>query len=81
VLLKNGDQAVDFRMAALAVKPFRMAANIVAMQAVQYFVARQLHHEVIGDNKKAVGQVFSVFAKQHGGIRSLEIFGWRLNNF
>jgi hypothetical protein len=59
VLLKNGDQAVDFRMAALAVKPFRMAANIVAMQAVQYFVARQLHHEVIGDNKKAVGQVFA----------------------
>ena len=81
VLFQNGNQSINFNMATFTVKAFRMAANVVAVQAVEYFLSRQLHHEVIRNHKKAVRQIFSVLTKQGGSVRTLEIFGWRLNNF
>ena len=81
VLFQNGDQAIDLNVAAFAVEALRMAADVVAVQTFQHFLSRQLHHEVIGNHEKAVRQVFGVLPKQRGCIWSLEIFGWRLNNF
>jgi hypothetical protein len=34
------------------------------MQAIQYFVPRQLHHEVIGNHEKAVRQIFGILTKK-----------------
>ncbi|MGE2546868.1 hypothetical protein ACMFBR_10435 [Klebsiella pneumoniae] len=45
-------------MAAFAIKPFRMAANIVALQAIHHFLSRQLHYEIVGDDEEAFRQVF-----------------------
>ena len=68
-------------MAAFAVKPFRMAANIVTLQAIHHFLPRQLHHEVVSDDEEALRQVFGILTEQDSSIRTLKIFGWRLNNF
>lgn len=68
-------------MAAFAVKPFRMAANIVALQAIHHFLSRQLHYEIVGDDEEAFRQVFGILTEQNSSIRTLKIFGWRLNNF
>jgi hypothetical protein len=57
--LQNRHQTVDFRMAAFAVKPFRMAANIVALQAIHHFLSRQLHYEIVGDDEEALRQVLA----------------------
>ena len=81
VLFQNGDQTIDLNVAAFAAEAFRMATDVVAVQTFQHFLSRQLHHEVIGNHEKAVRQVFGVLPKQRGCIWSLEIFGWRLNNF
>ena len=68
-------------MAAFTVKPFRMAANIVALQTIHHFLSRQLHHEIVGDDEEAIRQVFGILTEQDSSIRTLKIFGWRLNNF
>ena len=81
LFLQNRHQTVNFRMAAFAVKPFRMAANIVALQAIHHFLSRQLHYEIVGDDEEALRQVFGILTEQNSSIRTLKIFGWRLNNF
>ncbi|CAH0302442.1 hypothetical protein SRABI106_03806 [Rahnella aquatilis] len=79
-LLQNRAKAIDFRMAAFAVKAFCMAAYAVFMQTIQYLVTRQFHDEIIGNHKKTVRQVFGILTEQRCCIWTLKIFCRRLNN-
>jgi len=45
VLLQNGNQAINFNMAAFAIEAFRVATNTVAVQAIEYFVSIWLEIE------------------------------------
>ncbi len=47
-------------MAAFTVKPFRMAANIVALQAIHHFLSRQLHYEIVGDDEEALRRFWHI---------------------
>jgi hypothetical protein len=50
-------------MAAFTVEAFRVAANVMAVQAIEYLFSRQLHDEVVRNHEKAVRQIFSVLTK------------------
>ncbi|SAS88406.1 Uncharacterised protein [Klebsiella pneumoniae] len=63
VFFQNGNQAINFNMAAFTVEAFRVAANVMAVQAIEYLFSRQLHDEVVRNHEKAVRQIFSVLTK------------------
>ncbi|MNV63742.1 hypothetical protein D3C71_1563490 [compost metagenome] len=50
------------------------------LQAAHQGIARQLHHEVVGNHEIMVSKVFGVFA--HGGqcVGALNVLAWRLDD-
>ncbi len=65
MLFDKGHQAFYFRPAALPVKAFGMAGHTVAGKAGQDLIARQFHHNVIGNHKKMICQVLAYSPKDN----------------
>ena len=65
--------------------PFTITKYDVTAKAASvkadYEVTEAKFKEEAGDDEEAFRQVFGILTEQNSSIRTLKIFGWRLNNF